>query len=88
MERWPTPICLSQYYLCGNGASLVLLGYSQIWYESFRAQFKFCRIRFFPDFLNGLNNSDARSGPAGTAFAWAGTNLPYYPPGNNSITTC
>src|SRR5262249_47298416 len=32
----------------------------------------------FPDFYIGWLNFDARSGPAGSRVAYAGTNLPYY----------
>ncbi|MFI5460487.1 MAG: 4-amino-4-deoxy-L-arabinose transferase [Isosphaerales bacterium] len=61
-------------------AFFLLLGYLEVWSGALDPRIEF--YPFFRDFFIGWHNLDARSGPAGSRVAYAGTDLPYYLLGN------
>jgi hypothetical protein len=55
---------------------LLLLGYLEVWTTVTDPRLEF--YPSFPDFFIGWQNLEARSGPAGSRVAYAGTDIPYY----------
>jgi hypothetical protein len=60
----------------GATASLVALGYADVWSEPLNA--RIVDYPAFRDFYVGWQRLEAASGPAGSSVAYAGTNIPYY----------
>jgi len=57
-------------------ALFLLLGYLEVWSGAMDPRIEF--YPFFTDYFIGWHNLEARSGPAGSRVAYAGTDLPYY----------